>query len=65
MSESIERPDGIDEEHLEYLDELQESGACNMFAAGNYLMDEFGIGHRQATVTVQYWMASWNERHES
>ena len=36
-----ERPKFITEEHLEYLDELRESGITNMYGARPYLINEF------------------------
>lgn len=63
MSEVIDKPEVVEEEHLTYLDELRESGVTNMFGAGEYLEDEFGIDKRQARTILNYWMNSFNERH--
>lgn len=60
---AIERPEVVDESHLEYLDELRESSVTNMFGAGSYLEDEFGINRRDARTILMYWMESFNERH--
>lgn len=35
--ETMERPEGLTDDHLEYLDELRESGVTNMFGARPYV----------------------------
>ena len=57
------KPEFVTEEHLEYLDDLRESGATNMFGAAPYLMDEFGLDKREARAVLSYWMTSFSERH--
>ncbi len=52
-------------EHYEFLDELRESGKTNMFGAGSYLQDEFGMNKREARSVVLAWMESFAERHPS
>jgi len=37
MATTTERPEIVTDEHLDYLDELRESGVTNMFGAGAYL----------------------------
>ena len=58
-----DKPDFIEDEHLEYLDDLRESGATNMFGAGSYLEDEFDMGANNARSVLKYWMESFGERH--
>jgi len=58
----IERPNIVDDEHLEYLDALRESGVTNMYGARPYLMDEFGIESKSAGEILSYWMKSFSER---
>jgi len=58
----IERPDIVDDEHLEYLDSLRESGVTNMYGARPYLMDAFGIESKPAGEILAYWMKSFSER---
>lgn len=59
-----ERPSYLADEHLEYLDELRESGATNMFGARPYLMEEFPeLDDRQAAAILSYWMETFSERH--
>jgi len=40
----MSRPNFITREHLEYLDELRESGETNMYGAARYVEEEFEIG---------------------
>lgn len=58
-----ERPEIVTDDHLEYLDELRESGVTNMFGAGTYLIEEFGINRNDASTILSYWMQSFSERH--
>jgi uncharacterized protein YciI len=53
----------VTEEHLEYLDALRELGLANMFGAGPYLQDEFGLDRATATEIMTYWMKTFSERH--
>ncbi len=50
-------------EYFEYLDILRESGVTNMFGAGVYLQDEFGLDKREARQVLLEWMQSFAERH--
>lgn len=60
-----ERPKFVTEEHLEYLDELRESGETNMYGARPYLMDEFPkLNKKEAGQIVTYWMKTFTERHK-
>lgn len=59
-----ERPKFVTDEHLEFLDDLRESGITNMWGAVPYLLEEFGdIGKEEADVVHTYWMKSFGERH--
>ena len=61
MDNMANRPEVVTDEHLEYLDELRESGETNMFGAAPYLQQEFGMDKKEARVITQYWMASFGE----
>ena len=64
MSEEKERPDFVTEEHLEFLDELRESGVTNMFGAGSYIEEAFPeLSESQAREVLIYWMSSFSQRH--
>ena len=60
---SIERPDIVTDKHLEFLDELRESGDTNMFGATPYVRHEFNINRKEASEILGYWMDSFSERH--
>ena len=50
-------------EYFEYLDVLRESGVTNMFGAGPYIQEEFGLDKHEAREIVIAWMGSFEERH--
>lgn len=55
-----DRPDFVKDEHLEFLDELRESGVCNMFGARPYLADEFEeLNQKQSAAVLAYWMKTF------
>jgi hypothetical protein len=39
-----------------FLDELRKSGETNMFGAGPYLRDEFGLTRHQSRIILGEWM---------
>jgi hypothetical protein len=47
-------------EFFEYLDELRESGETNMFGAGPYLREEFGLGRETATSVLIAWQRTFD-----
>ena len=57
-----ERPDLVKDEHLVYLDDLRDSGATNMFGAGSYLQEVFGLDKRASRTILAYWMQSIGDR---
>ena len=59
----IPRPDVVSDAHLTYLDKLQKSGKTNMFGAGAYVQQRFGVDRKTASTIVVYWMQSFDERH--
>ena len=60
----MDRPSIVTDEHLEYLDELRDSGDTNMFGARPYLAVEFGLSKNEAREILSYWMKSYGERHD-
>lgn len=46
----------INDEHRRYLDDLRESGKTNMYAAGSWLQDQFGLNRDDARVILVQWM---------
>ena len=59
----MDKPDIVRDSHLIFLDNLQESGQTNMFGAGPYVQETFGVNRDQAKTILVYWMESFNERH--
>lgn len=57
-----QRPAFCTNEHLQWLDELRESGISNMFGARPLLMDEFdGLEELQAYAILGYWMKTFGQ----
>jgi hypothetical protein len=46
-----------------YLDRLRESGITNMFGAGPYVENEFGLGRQEAKEHLIEWMETFEDRH--
>ena len=57
----MDRPEIITDEHLEYLDDLRESGETNMMGARPYLVDEFLLEPAEASAILSYWMKSFGD----
>ena len=47
-------------EYFEYLDELRESGATNMWGAGAYVSDEYGFDAKKSNDIVGKWMETFD-----
>lgn len=47
------------QEYKDYLDKLRESGETNMFGAGPYLQDEFGLTKQEANQVLIHWMKTF------
>ena len=47
-------------EYFEYLDDLRDSGATNMFGAGPYLSDAFELDSKTANQIVASWMRTFS-----
>ena len=48
----------MEKEIFEYLENLRESGITNMFGAGIFLQEEFGLGKLEAREFLLKWMKS-------
>lgn len=46
-----------------FLDDLRESGECNMFGAAPYIMEEFALTKIHARAALKVWMDTYAERH--
>jgi len=53
----------FEDEVFDFLDNLRESGATNMFGAGPFVQEEFGLERREASQFVGKWMKTFSERH--
>ena len=53
------------ERMFDFLDNLRESGICNMFGSGVYLEEMFGINKRESKEVVLEWMNTFSERKEN
>ena len=59
--ENNERPKGVTDEHLEYLDDLRETAKVNMFCAATNVKDTFGIDIKDARIIHKYWMKTFGD----
>ena len=60
----ITKPPFVTDAHLEYLDDLRESGVTNMFGARPYLNRKFRkLSDDQAAQVLTYWMRTFSARH--
>ena len=55
--------DTTQEQANNFLDILRESGLTNMFGAGQYLQDRFGVTKYDANRFLVKWMETFGERH--
>lgn len=44
-----------------YLDDLRKSGVTNMFVAGVYLQEQFGLDEKEAQAALTSWMKNYKE----
>ena len=49
----------MNNEYYGYLDALRESGVVNMFGAGAYLEDQFGLSKSEARTILIAWMEQY------
>lgn len=47
--------------HFKYLDRLRNSGATNMFAAGNFLKRDRGLSDKEADRVLGLWMETFSD----
>jgi len=50
-----------EQEVFEYLDELRESGATNMFGATPYIVKEFRYSEQESRRMLSLWMHNFNK----
>lgn len=59
--QTTDRPEGLTDDHLYFLDLIRETGKVNMFGASPYLVEEFGIDIKTARAYLSYWMRTFGE----
>jgi hypothetical protein len=59
--DEIKRPEKCKTVHLEFLDELRESGITNMFGAVPYLIEAFDLTRDEASKILSYWMKTFGQ----
>jgi hypothetical protein len=52
----------MNNEYYDYLDALRETGQINMFGAGPYLQEAYGLTKYEARDVVLMWMQTFSER---
>lgn len=61
----MEKPDFVTEDHLDFLDDLRESGETNMFGARPYLLEEFPeLSKQEAAEVMKYWRVTFPRQSE-
>jgi len=53
----------LEQEHIDYLNALRDSGVTNMFGAHPYLAERFEIDQRDAKRLLMQWMTHVAEEH--
>ena len=51
----------LEQNALEFLNDLRDGGETNMFGAAPYVSNEFGCDKRESRTLVSLWMANFNE----
>lgn len=54
----------LERDVFQYLNDLRESGATNMFGAHPYIQDEFDMDSKEAKGLLSLWMENFNEEGE-
>ncbi len=60
-----QKPGGMEECHLVYLDNLRESGVTNMFGLAEFLVLDFSLNKTDAKEYLLHWMNTFEARHEN
>jgi hypothetical protein len=61
MEPHMSRPSVVTDDMLHFLDELRESGACNMFGASPHVQEAFGLTKQEGKDVTVYWMSSFGQ----
>lgn len=46
---------------FEFLDDLRDSGITNMFGAGSYLCNEYGMSREESSEVLGMWMKTFSQ----
>jgi len=57
------RPEYVKQEHLDFLDQLRESGVTNMLGAAPYLVKHMGLDKTTARKVLSYWMETFGKEY--
>ena len=49
--------------YFAFLDSVREDGKINMFGAGSYLQEMFGLSKTDARRVLKEWMETFSDRH--
>lgn len=52
----------LKEEIFEYLNNLRDSGITNMYGAGRYIQEDFGLDAKESRQYLLDWMESFNKK---
>jgi hypothetical protein len=53
------RPDFVTDEHLEFLNELRDSGITHLETAAPFLVKRFDLSIGEAREVLEYWMETY------
>ena len=66
MKNETPRPEFVTEDHLTFLDDLRESGLCNMYGATPHIQESFPeVTRPESRKILGYWMATFADRQEA
>lgn len=61
--ETLTRPEGLTDEHLDHLDYLRASGTVNMNLAASHLVNAFnGLNKEKASAYLAYWKQTFGNK---
>ena len=64
MEKKIRKTTKDEKQVLEFLNVLRDSGVTNMFGAGTYIQEEFGVDRKESHRLLSLWMDNFNEKGE-
>lgn len=61
LNNTIRKTTDQEQEVLEYLNLLRDSGATNMFGATTFIQDEFNLDKKESRRLLSLWMKNFND----